>query len=72
MKFSEKLNDYIEQLSLREKISVIYPAFLRHLSADTETANACPSLEQSLLMIYAVRWHRFPHKKESCKSPLTL
>lgn len=72
MKFSEKLNDYIEQLSCTEKISVIYPAFLRHLSADTETANEYPSLEQSPLRIYAVRWHRFPHKKESYKSPLTL
>ena len=72
MKFSEKLNDISSSCPVREKISVIYPAFLRHLSADTETANEYPSLEQSPLRIYAVRWHRFPHKKESYKSPLTL
>ena len=72
MKFSEKLNDYIEQLSCTGKdicnLSGISAAsFSRYRNGER-----VPELGTKPFEIYAVRCHRFPHKKESYKSPLTL
>ena len=72
MKFSEKLNDYIEQLSCTGKdicnLSGISAASLSRY----RNGERVPELGTKPFEIYAVRWHRFPHKKESYKSPLTL
>ena len=70
MKFSEKLNDYIEQLSCTGKdicnLSGISAASLsRYRNGERVPELGTKPFED-------LCWHRFPHKKESYKSPLTL